>query len=63
MDENKKTLGLQDPNVVVGNTDETIKTKKKKVLFHSEYDEPGMYEEFRPLWGPGSSYKPWVYGK
>lgn len=41
-------------------------TKDKKVdklPLHDNYDEPGMYEEFRPLWGPGSSYKPWIYGK
>lgn len=37
--------------------------KEKKILLHDNYDEPGIYEEFRPLWGPGSSYKPWIYGK
>ena len=37
--------------------------KGKKILLHSEYDDPGIYEEFRPHWGPGSSYKPWIYGK
>ena len=42
----------------------SIKDKKgKKILLHSEYDDPGIYEEFRPHWGPGSSYKPWIYGK
>ena len=39
------------------------KEKRTKILFHSEYDEPGIYEEFRPHTGPGSSYKPWIYGK
>ena len=32
------------------------------------YDNPVSYDpeeddEFGPLWGPGSSYKPWIYGK
>lgn len=39
------------------------KEKKEKILYHSEYDDPGIYDEFGPLWGPGSSYKPWIYGK
>ena len=39
------------------------KIRKEKILYHSEYDDPGIYEEFRPLEGPGSSYKPWIYGK
>ena len=39
------------------------KEKRTKILFHSEYDDPGIYEEFRPHTGPGSSYKPWRYGK
>ena len=37
--------------------------KGKKRLLHDNYDDPSIYEEFRPLWGPGSSYKPWIYGK
>ena len=37
--------------------------KKGKILFRSEYDDPGIYEEFAPHWGPGSQYKPWIYGK
>ena len=37
--------------------------KGNKILLHDNYDEPGIYEEFRPLRGPGSSYKPWIYGK
>lgn len=37
--------------------------REKKILFHDHYDDPGIYEEFRPFWGPGSSYKPWRYGK
>ena len=39
------------------------KEKKEKILYHSEYDDPGIYDEFGPLWGPGSSYKPWIYGE
>lgn len=39
------------------------KEKRTKILFHSEYDDPGIYEEFAPHWGPGSKYKPWIYGK
>ena len=27
-----------------------------------DYD-PEEDNEFGPLWGPGSSYKPWIYGK
>ena len=38
------------------------KEKKTKILFHSEYDEPGVEDEFGPLWGPGSKYKPWING-
>lgn len=36
--------------------------KGEKLSLHDNYDEPGMYEEFRPIWGPGSSYKPWING-
>ena len=36
------------------------KEKKEKILYHSEYDDPGIYDEFYPLWGPGSKYKPWI---
>ena len=39
------------------------KEKKEKILYHSEYDDPGIYDEFYPHWGPGSKYKPWIYGK
>ena len=62
MDVSKGTLGLEDPDVVVENTDETVK-KNRKVHFHSYYDEPGVEDEFGPLWGPGSKYKPWIYGE
>ncbi len=27
------------------------------------YDDPPFYDEFWPIWGPGSKYKPWIYGK
>ena len=57
IEESKKT-----PDIVVEKTDKTVK-KKSKILFHSEYDDPGIYEEFKPHWGPGSKYKPWIYGK
>ena len=41
---------------------ETTTPKKSKILFWGEYDEPGIYDEFRPHWGPGSKYKPWIHG-
>ena len=41
-------------------TGQTTTTKKSKILFHSEYDDPGIYDEFYPHWGPGSKYKPWI---
>ena len=55
-----KTLGLEDPNVVVETKN---KVKKKKLWEDSGYDDPPFYDEFRPFWGPGSKYKPWKYGK
>ena len=36
------------------------KIRKEKILYHSEYDDPGIYDEFYPHWGPGSKYKPWI---
>lgn len=36
---------------------------QKKIWDQGGYDEPPFYDEFRPHWGPGSSYKPWIYGK
>ena len=41
---------------------ETKSTKKSKILFHHESDEPGIWE-FGTFWGPGDPYKPWIYGK
>ena len=61
MEENKKTLGLEDPDVVVETKDKTV--KKKKLWEDSGYDAPPFYDEFRPFWGPGSKYKPWIYGE
>ena len=52
-----------DEEKIILKKGETKPTKKSKIQFHSEYDEPGIYEEYRPYWGPGSSYKPWIYGK
>lgn len=37
--------------------------KQKKIWEQGGYDDPPYDDEFRPLWGPGSSYKPWIYGK
>ena len=39
------------------------KKRKKKLWEDSGYDDPPFYDEFRPFWGPGSTYKPWRYGK
>ena len=60
MDSSKETLGHQDPDVVVENTKETVKKKKKGCFDQGGYDDPPFYDEFRPLWGPGSKYKPWI---
>lgn len=38
-------------------------TQNKKCCNSGGYKEPGLYDEFQPHWGPGSSYKPWIYGK
>lgn len=59
---NKKVINDTIENGVCSNENKNKKEKKKKVLFHSEYDEPGIYEEFGYLWGHGSSYKPWIHG-
>ena len=59
--EGKKTMGLEDPDVVVETKDKTV--KKKKLWEDNGYDDPPFYDEFRPFWGPGSKYKPWIYGK
>lgn len=56
-------MGLEDPDVVVETKDKTVKKKKKKLWEDSGYDDPPFYDEFRPFWGPGSKYKPWIYGK
>ena len=62
----KQIMSKETINDTIGNggcSSENRKDKGKRILFHSEYDEPGIYEEFRPHSGPGSSYKPWIYGK
>lgn len=61
MEEGKKTMGLEDPGVVVETTDKTV--KKKRCFDQGGYDDPPFYDEYRPFWGPGSKYKPWKYGK
>lgn len=53
-------MGLEDPDVVVETKDKTV--KKKKLWEDSGYDDPPFYDEFRPHWGPGSKYKPWING-
>ena len=37
--------------------------RKQKPWEDSGYDDPPFYDEFRPFWGPGSKYKPWIYGE
>ena len=32
----------------------------KKKPWKPDYKEPPFWDEFRPLWGPGSKYKPWI---
>lgn len=57
----KKTLGLEDPDVVMETKDKIVRKKKKRCFEQGEYDDPPFYDEFRPFWGPGSKYKPWIY--
>ena len=39
------------------------KEKKKKRCWEDRgYKDPPFYDEFRPFWGPGSKYKPWING-
>lgn len=61
--EGKKTMGLEDPDVVVETKNKSVKKKKKRCFDQGGYDDPPFYDEFRPFWGPGSSYKPWIYGE
>ena len=63
MVEEKETVGLDDPDVVVGTKNKSVKKKKKRCFDQGGYDDPPFYDEFRPFWGPGSKYKPWIYGK
>ena len=54
----KKTLGLEDPDVVVENPDETVKKNRKVKI-----DEPGVnyWGDFINPWTPGyKGYKPWI---
>ena len=58
MEKRKKTLGLEDPDVVVETKDKTVK-KNRKV----KKDEPGInyWGDFISPWTPGyDSYKPWI---
>ena len=64
MTNEKKTLGLEDPDVVVKNTDENSKDenvkKKKKTL---SLDEQGInyWGDFINPWTRGyKCYKPWI---
>jgi len=36
--------------------------KNSKCCDPGGYDDPPYDDEFRPHWGPGSKYKPWIYG-
>ena len=59
MEKRKKTLGLEDPDVVVENPDETVKKNRKVKI-----DEPGVnyWGDFINPWTPGyKGYKPWIY--
>lgn len=47
---------------VCSSENKKVKTEKKP-WEDKGYDDPPFYEEFRPIWGPGSSYKPWINGK
>ena len=39
------------------------KEKKKKRCWEDRgYKVPPFYDEFRPFWGSGSKYKPWING-
>ena len=58
MEKRKKTLGLEDPDVVVENPDETVKKNRKVKI-----DEPGVnyWGDFINPWTPGyKGYKPWI---
>ena len=63
MVEEKETVGLDDPDVVVETKIKSVKKKKKRCFEQGGFDDPPFYDEFRPFWGPGSKYKPWKYGK
>jgi len=44
-------------------SDENKDKKRKKKPWERSYKDPPFYDEFTPFWGPGSKYKPWIYGK
>ena len=60
MDKEKNNETIKDGMCSGENKD---KKRKKKPWEDSGYDDPPFYDEFRPFWGPGSKYKPWIYGK
>ena len=39
---------------------ENKENEGKKKLWKPDYKEPPFWDEFGPLWGPGSKYKPWI---
>ena len=41
-------------------SDENKVKNVKKKLWKPDYKEPPFWDEFGPLWGPGSKYKPWI---
>ena len=43
-------------------SEENKENNVKKKLWKPDYKEPPFWDEFGPLWGPGSSYKPWING-
>lgn len=60
-----KSNGVKDTTEsgVCSNENKNKKEKKKRCWEDRGYKDPPFYDEFRPFWGPGSKYKPWIYGK
>lgn len=45
---------------VCSNENKNRKRKNKRCWEDRGYKDPPFYDEFRPFWGPGSKYKPWI---
>ena len=59
----KKRVKDTIENGVCSGENKDKNVKKKRCWEDSGYDDPPFYDEFRPFRGPGSKYKPWIYGK